>query len=133
MFSCEFWEIFKNIYFEEHLRTADSGQIASFWLFDRIMSKPLWDELVTVNKLDIQRKWYGIYPSLYILFILRLFKFYFDIPHISNDIKGVTSVEQFSGTSPGVINRNIHIKHNLIMDNNLLDNQNYQPSMSNIQ
>ena len=72
------------------------------------MSKPLWDELVTVNKLDIQHKWYGIYPSLYILFILRLFKFYFDIPHISNDIKGVTSVEQFSGTSPGVINRNIH-------------------------
>ena len=27
LFSCEYWEIFKNIYFEEHLRTASSERI----------------------------------------------------------------------------------------------------------
>ena len=28
LFSCEYCEVFKNTYFEEHLRTADSGQIS---------------------------------------------------------------------------------------------------------
>ena len=27
LFSCEYWEIFKNTYFEEHLRTAASERI----------------------------------------------------------------------------------------------------------
>ena len=27
MFSCEYWEISKNIYFEEHLRTAAAASL----------------------------------------------------------------------------------------------------------
>ena len=40
MFSCEYWEIFKNIYFEEHLRAATSALCHLVYITCRVNVQP---------------------------------------------------------------------------------------------
>ena len=39
MFSCEIWEVFKNTYFKEHLRTTTSEFIGDAMFFDETILK----------------------------------------------------------------------------------------------
>ena len=58
MFSREFWEIFEKIYFEEHLRTAASGNLQNFLsqiVYQTSLAQWLASQGVLFMKLDIVR------------------------------------------------------------------------------
>ena len=58
MFFCEYWEIFKNTYFEEHLHMAASGvTLGSYCLglfSGESLSKPSW--LSNITKIPVAFK-----------------------------------------------------------------------------
>ena len=61
MFSCEFWEIFKNTYFEEHLRTtAPEEAFMDFFsdtILDLFQSGKEWLESVLPIINTVAHKW----------------------------------------------------------------------------
>ena len=50
MFSFEFCEIFKSIYFKEHLRTAGSKTPARVFLLNKVASLTGWMRLTVLEK-----------------------------------------------------------------------------------
>ena len=50
MFSCEFCELFKNIYFKEHLREAGSKIPVLGFLFNKVASLTAWTPLKVLER-----------------------------------------------------------------------------------
>ena len=50
MFSCEFYELFKNIYFKEHLRTTGTKTPVWGFLFNKVASLSAWRLLPVLER-----------------------------------------------------------------------------------
>ena len=102
MFSCEFYELFKKIYFKDHLRTAGSKTPLWGFLFNEVASLTAWRPLPvlerdSISELCVIFKKFFVEHLLATPYCMMFFLFIYLFLKVSEDcsLKSVYLVKQW--------------------------------------